>query len=82
MPHTEVIKRKLIGTVTSNSMDKTVRVRVDRTKVHPKYHKRFTSSRQYLAHDANNEYKVGERVVIEATRPLSARKRWKVIRKA
>lgn len=77
-PH---IQRKLQGTVVSDKMDKTVVVRVERTKIHPKYHKRFIRSKKYLAHDPKNEYHVGDVVVIEAMRPLSARKRWKVNRK-
>ena len=78
MSQTQTIIRKLQGTVVSDKMDKTVTVRVDRTKVHPKYGKRFIRSRKFLAHDAKNEYHVGDVVIIEAMRPMSARKRWKV----
>ncbi len=81
MPQTSIIIRKLQGTVVSDKMDKTVTVRVDRTKVHPKYGKRFIRSRKFLAHDAKNEYHVGDVVVIAATRPMSSRKRWKVSHK-
>lgn len=74
--------RKLIGIVTSTSMQKTVAVKVERTKIHPKYHKRYTVTKKYLAHDEKGAFKLGDRVVIEETRPMSARKRWKVIRTA
>jgi small subunit ribosomal protein S17 len=77
----QTTKRRLKGTVVSDKMDKTVVVRVDRTKQHPKYHKRFVISRRFLAHDATNQYHPGDQVVIEETRPLSAKKRWNVIRK-
>ncbi len=79
---TTVHQRKLSGIVVSDKMDKTVVVRVDRISAHPKYHKQFTVSKKYHAHDPKNEYKVGDQVVIEAMRPLSATKRWKVIAKA
>ncbi|MBI3572743.1 MAG: 30S ribosomal protein S17 [Candidatus Kerfeldbacteria bacterium] len=72
--------RKLIGIVTSTAMQKTVTVNVERTKIHPKYHKRYTVSKKYLAHDEQGTYKLGDKVMIEETRPMSARKRWKVIR--
>ena len=62
----------------SDKMDKTVVVVVERTKTHPMYHKRFTVSKRYKAHDAKNEYHVGDMVIIEAARPMSATKRWKV----
>ena len=78
---TPTIQRKLQGKVVSDKMDKTIVVRVDRTKIHPKYHKRYIRSRKYLAHDEKNEFHAGDVVVIEAMRPMSARKRWKVIRK-
>lgn len=79
---TTVKQRKLSGIVVSDKMDKTVVVRVDRISSHPKYHKQFTISKKYHAHDPKNEYKTGDRVMIEAMRPLSATKRWKVISKA
>ncbi len=78
---TTVRHRKLIGIVVSDKMDKTVVVRVDRIAAHPKYHKQYTVSNKFHAHDPKNEYATGDRVQIEATRPLSATKRWKVIAK-
>lgn len=79
---TTVRQRKLTGIVVSDKMDKTVVVRVDRVATHPKYRKQYTVSKKYHAHDPKNTYKVGEKVLIEATRPMSATKRWKVISKA
>ena len=63
-------------------MDKTIVVRIDRVTLHPKYKKRFTVSKKYKAHDEKNEYKVGDEVIIQATRPLSKGKRWRVVGKA
>jgi small subunit ribosomal protein S17 len=60
-------------------MTKTVVVKVDRVKVHPKYQKRYTVSKRYKAHDEKNEYKVGDKVIIEECRPLSKEKRWRVV---
>lgn len=74
-------KKQLIGTVISDKMKKTVVVKVDRVKEHPKYKRRFKISKKYKAHDENNEYKIGDKVVIEECRPLSKEKRWKVIKK-
>ncbi len=74
-------KRQLIGTVTSNKMQKTVVVKVERIKEHPKYKKRYWVSKKYKAHDEKQEYKIGDRVAIEECRPLSKDKRWRVIKK-
>lgn len=67
------------GVVTSNKMDKTVVVRVDRRVLHPLYRKYMTRSSRFLAHDEDNECDEGARVRIIETRRLSARKRWKVV---
>ena len=61
-------------------MDKTVVVRVDRTVMHAKYLKRFTKSRRFKAHDAENTAKVGDQVTIEETRPMSKDKTWRVVK--
>ncbi len=60
-------------------MDKTVVVEVVLTKTHPKYQKTYTRMRRFKAHDEKEEYNTGDVVIIEATRPLSKEKRWKVI---
>ncbi|MFA5945884.1 MAG: 30S ribosomal protein S17 [Patescibacteria group bacterium] len=75
-------RRRLIGTVVSMKMMKTVSVRVDRTVVHPKYGKRYAVSAKYLAHNESPDIQAGDKVVIEETRPLSALKRWRVVSKA
>ncbi len=75
-------RRRLIGTVVSMKMMKTVSVRVDRTVVHPKYGKRYAVSAKYLAHNESPDIQSGDKVVIEETRPLSALKRWRVVSKA
>lgn len=77
----QVIKQRLLGQVISDAMDKTVVVRVDSRKRHPKYHKSYTASQKFKAHDENNEYHVGDKVVIESIRPMSREKKFKVIKK-
>lgn len=75
-------KRRLVGRVVSDRMPKTVVVEVERVKIHPKYQKRYQVRGKFKAHDEKNEYKVGDRVMIEETRPLSKEKRWRVVGKA
>jgi 30S ribosomal protein S17 len=75
-------KRQFSGTVISDKMSKTVVVRVDRTVMHPKYHKRYTRSTKMKAHDEKGEYHVGDAVVIEECKPISRDKRWRVVGKA
>lgn len=72
-------KRVLIGDVVSDKMTKTVVVSVVRVKRHPIYKKQYKVTKRYKAHDEKGEYKVGDRVSIEETRPISKDKRWKVI---
>lgn len=72
-------RRRLNGIVVATKMMKTVTVRVDRTVVHPKYGKRYTVSKKYLAHNENPAVVEGMKVTIEETRPLSALKRWRVV---
>ena len=74
-------KKQLTGTVISNKMQKTVVVKVERLKEHPKYKRRFKVSKNYKAHNEKGEYKIGDRVVIEECRPMSKEKRWRVIKK-
>jgi small subunit ribosomal protein S17 len=74
------IRKTKVGTVMSDKMDKTVVVRVERVVLHPVY-KKYTKRRTtYKAHDEKNEFKVGDRVEIVETRPLSKEKRWRVLR--
>jgi len=73
-------RRKLVGTVKSNKMDKTVTVEVVRQTLDEKYKKYLTSRARYKAHDEKNEYLPGDRVEIQEHRPLSKNKRWIVTR--
>jgi small subunit ribosomal protein S17 len=66
------------GVVVSDKMDKTVVVKVDRLVKHPVYNKYIKKTAKYKAHDEDNACKVGDRVVIVETRPLSKDKFWKV----
>ena len=72
-------KRILIGTVVSDKTDKTVVVRVERKVKHPMYGKIIRRSKKYHAHDEGNEFKPGDTVRIEETRPISKTKTWKVL---
>jgi len=74
-------KTKLNGKIVSDKMEKTVVVEVERITQHPKYLRRIRVHKKYKAHDENNEYKLGDRVIIEETRPLSKDKRWVVVGK-
>ena len=79
----ETVKRQGVtktGVVTSDKMDKTVKVRVDRTVMHDKYKRYIKRSTQFMAHDEREECGVGDTVEIVEARPLSARKRWRVRR--
>jgi small subunit ribosomal protein S17 len=80
MDNTPTIKkRQLKGVVTSDAMDKTCVVLVERAKKHPRYEKIYTRSKKFKAHDEENKYHVGDRVVIQETRPYSKDKRWVVV---
>jgi small subunit ribosomal protein S17 len=68
------------GRVVSAAMDKTIVVRVDTVKIHPRYKKVIRRSSKFHAHDERNEAKVGDVVVIVETRPLSRMKRWRLQR--
>lgn len=72
-------KRILIGTVVSDKTDKTVTVLVERRVKHPLYGKIIRRSKKYHAHDEDNAYRMGERVRIEETKPISKTKSWKVL---
>lgn len=68
------------GTVVSDAMDKTITVKVETKKTHPLYKKRVEYSKKFKAHDEKNEAKVGDVVMIMETRPLSATKRFRLVR--
>lgn len=68
--------KRLRGTVSSDKMDKTVVVTVERVKEHPLYRKKYAVSTKFKAHDSENAYRVGDVVEIIESRPLSRDKRW------
>ena len=72
-------RRVLTGRVTSDKMDKTVTVSVERQVMHPLYKKFIRRSKKYAAHDEENLCKIGDTVRIEECRPISKRKTWMVI---
>lgn len=73
--------RRFTGTVVGNRMAKTVTVLVERTKIHRLYQKRYTVSTKYPVHDEQGQYRVGDVVEFVECRPISKRKRWRVVRK-
>ena len=72
-------KRELIGVVVSDKMDKTITVKVETYKKDPLYNKRVKYSKKYTAHDENNTAKIGDKVRLVATRPLSKTKRYELV---
>ncbi|MBD2460746.1 30S ribosomal protein S17 [Oscillatoria sp. FACHB-1407] len=71
--------KERVGVVVSDKMQKTVVVAVENRAPHPKYRKIMVRTKRYKAHDEDNKCKVGDRVRIQETRPLSRTKRWTVI---
>ncbi len=65
----------------SDKMNKTVVVAITRLKKHPRYLKYYKVTKRFKAHSENNEYKIGDKVVIEETRPMSKEKRWRIVSK-
>ena len=72
------LQKTRTGIVVSDKMDKSVIVEVTRTVMHPLYKKYIRKRSRFMAHDEQNAYKVGDKVQITETRPLSRRKRWRV----
>lgn len=72
-------RKERIGEVISNKMTKTITVRVERRFAHPRYKKVVTGYKKFYAHDEKSEAKLGDRVRIEETRPLSKTKRWRLV---
>jgi small subunit ribosomal protein S17 len=79
----QVVDRKLrkerTGVVTSNKMDKTITVVIERKKIHPLYGKFIKQTKKFHAHDEKNECNIGDTVKIMETRPMSKLKRWRLI---
>jgi len=74
----EQLKRELVGVVVSDKAEKTITVKVETYKKDPKYGKRIKYSKKYTAHDEENVAKVGDKVRLVATRPLSKTKRYEL----
>src|SRR5512142_1599028 len=72
-------RKERVGEVISNKMTKTIVVRVERRYPHPKFKKVVTGYKKLYAHDEKSEAKVGDRVRLEETRPLSKTKRWRLV---
>ena len=73
------LRKKLVGTVVSNRMDKTALVLVERLTKHRTYNKYVKKRAKYMAHDPRNLCQIGDKVRIIESRPLSKRKRWHII---
>lgn len=79
MEETKSGKKVRVGTVVSNKMDKTVVVAVERLIHHAQYRKYISRRTKFKAHDAQNACQIGDRVLIQESRPLSKDKRWVVL---
>ena len=73
------LRKQRVGIVTSTSMDKSITVVVERKLQHPIYGKFVKKSKKFMAHDEKNESNVGDTVRITESRPLSKRKRWRLV---
>jgi small subunit ribosomal protein S17 len=73
------LRRTITGVVTSNKMQKSITVAVERKIMHSKYGKYLKKTKSYHAHDETNDAKVGDVVTIMETRPLSKLKRWRLV---
>lgn len=73
------LRKTRVGIVTSDKMDKTITVKVETKVAHPMYKKRINRSTKFRAHDEENQAKIGDKVRIMETRPLSRLKRWRLV---
>jgi small subunit ribosomal protein S17 len=73
------LRKEQIGRVVSDKMEKTIVVAVETYKKHELYHKRIKYTKKFKAHDENNEARIGDKVRIMETRPLSKDKRWRLV---
>ena len=71
--------KQQIGIVISNKMQKTIVVKVEKKYAHPVYSKTLIRTSKYLAHDESEECNIGDQVLVEESRPLSKKKRWKLV---
>ena len=74
-------KKQLQGEVVSDKMQKTIVVRVEKCVYHPKYKKRYLKSKKYKVCDNKEQYKAGDKIIIEECKPISKNKKWKVAEK-
>jgi len=75
----EKIIKTMSGVVVSDKMDKTIVVRVEYKMMHPLYKKYVKKSKKFKAHDENNQYKIGDKVTIQSSKPISKDKKWIVV---
>jgi small subunit ribosomal protein S17 len=75
------LKRKLVGTVVSDKMQKSVVVRIKSIKIHPKYKKRYNVFKKFVAHNEDINVKIGDLVEIEEMKPKSRTKKWLITKK-
>lgn len=73
------VRKTRVGVVSSNKMDKTIAVTVERRIQHPIYGKFMKKSKKFIAHDETNDCNIGDTVRIMETRPMSKRKRWRLV---
>ncbi len=73
------IRNTVIGNVISNKMDKSIVLVCERKVKHKIYHKYINKRSKFMAHDESNICKIGDRVIIESTRPISKNKHWKLL---
>jgi small subunit ribosomal protein S17 len=73
------LRKERVGLVVSNSMNKSIVVEIERREKHPIYGKFVKKTSRFMAHDEKNECNTGDTVRIVETRPLSARKRWRLV---
>ena len=79
MENSRNLRKTKIGIVVSDKMDKTINVMVERRLPHPIYGKSVKLSKKFMAHDEKNECAIGDKVKIMEIRPLSKRKRWRLV---
>jgi small subunit ribosomal protein S17 len=73
------LRKTRIGVVVSNKMEKTISVAIERRVPHPIYKKYFKKTTKLMAHDEKRECQIGDKVKIMETRPLSSKKRWRLV---
>ena len=79
MEETRNLRKERIGVVVSNKMDKSIVVEIERREKHPIYGKFIKKTNRFMAHDEKEECNIGDTVRIMETRPLSKRKRWRLV---